>query len=271
MHSTLRITQNCNLNCLHCYSHSPQKTKDLPTQKIKSIIDILTKNNITHITISGGEPFTRHDATELISYSAKKTKTGIVTNATLIDKATAKKLSEINLTRLMISLDGTESHHNRLRAENSYAKAREGIRNCQNNRVPIGISTTLTTINHNHLAGIHNYLKENNIPRWIIQTLKPQGMARHTNLHLTPKQQNTALKTINHLQSTEPDIKISIFNCEQNCSAGTKTISVSPNGDVTPCAFMPGAICANILKDPWDKITAKIKEYQKRGITCFQN
>ncbi|MCK5698325.1 MAG: radical SAM protein, partial [Candidatus Aenigmarchaeota archaeon] len=111
MHSTLRITQNCNLNCLHCYSHSPQKTKDLPTQKIKSIIDILTKNNITHITISGGEPFTRHDATELISYSAKKTKTGIVTNATLIDKATAKKLSEINLTRLMISLDGTESHH----------------------------------------------------------------------------------------------------------------------------------------------------------------
>jgi len=271
MHSTLRITNNCNLNCLHCYSHSTKKTEDLPAQKIKSIIDILTKNNITHITISGGEPFTRHDIIEILSYSAKKTKTGIVTNATLIDKTTAKKLSQINLTRLMISLDGKEYHHDLLRSKNSYAKAQKGIINCQNNRVPIGISTTLTKINHNHLPDIHNYLKENNISRWIIQTLKPQGMAKHTNLHLTPQQQNTALKTLDRLKSTEAGIKISIYNCEQNCSAGKNTISVSPNGDVTPCAFMPDAICANILKDPWDKITAKIKEYQKKGITCFQN
>ncbi len=271
MHATLRITQNCNLNCLHCYSHSPQKTKDLSTQKIKTIIDILTKNNITHITISGGEPFTRNDTAEILSYSAKKTKTGIVTNAALIDRATAKKLSKINLTRLIISLDGTEKLHNLLRNKDIFKKTQTGITNCQKHGIPIGISTTLTTINHNHLTDIHNYIKENNITHWIIETLKPQGMARNTNLNLTPEQQNTALKTIDHLKSTESGIKISIFNCEQNCSAGKNTLSVSPNGDVTPCAFMPGAICANILEDPFDKITAKIKEYQKRGITCFQN
>ncbi len=273
MFSTLRITSNCNLKCLHCYSNSSGESdaKDLPAAKIKSIIDILCKNNITHITISGGEPFTRHDITEILSYSAKKTNTGIVSNGTLIRKSTAKALSQIRLTNLMISLDGKEELHDRLRGKNAYKKTQKGISHCLDNKIPLGISTTITQINHEHIMDVHKYLKENNIHRWAIETLKPQGRAKASSLQLKTEQQKTILKTLNHLKSKEKDIKISIYDCEKNCSAGTKTISVSPNGDITPCAFMPDAVCANILKDPWDTIAAKIREYNTRGATCFQS
>ncbi|MFH1433236.1 MAG: radical SAM protein [archaeon] len=272
MFSTLRITSNCNLRCLYCYSGSSRdkQAKDLSTAKIKSIIDRLLSNKITHITISGGEPFTRHDICEILSYSAKRTKTGIVSNGTLISKIMAKRLSKIELTNLMISLDGPQDIHDILRGKNTYQRAQKGISNCLGSRIPVGISTTLTNINHKHITSIYNYLKENNINRWIIETLKPQGRSKSSNLQLTKEQQQSVKKTLDRLLATEKNIKISVFDCKNCCSAGTKTISVSPDGTVTPCAFMPDALCGNILKDPWGTIIPKVKEFQERGITCFQ-
>lgn len=273
MYSTLRITSNCNLRCLYCYSNADDENpaKDLSSTKIKSIIDTLIKNKINHITISGGEPFTRDDICEILSYSSDKTKTGIVSNGTLINKSTAKKLSSIDLSNLMISLDGPKDIHDILRGKDSFIPAQRGISNCLDLGIPVGISTTLTCINHSYITDIYNYLKENNIKRWVIETLKPQGRSKESGLQLKEEHKNSALKILNSLSSTEKNIKISIFNCETNCSSGTKTLSVSPDGNVTPCAFMPNALCGNILKDPWDHITTKIKEFQTKRIMCFQN
>lgn len=250
-------------------SNPQKKTKDISTGRIKSIIDILTKNNINRITISGGEPFTRRDITEILSYSSKKAETGAVSNGTLIDMHTAEKLSGINLTRIMISLDGNESAHDALRGKGAHKKAKEGISNCKKCGVPVGISTTLNSLNHESIMEVYDYLKRNNINRWIIETLKPQGRAKEKNLSLEKKQQDSAIIALNKLIAKEESIKISIYNCEKNCTAGKTAISVGPNGDVTPCAFIPHAVCGNILKDSWDTIKANIEKY--RGTTCFQS
>ena len=122
MFSTLRVTSQCNLECLHCYSANSGCGKELTTQGIKSTIDILVDNRVDHITISGGEPFLRSDIFEILKYSSLKTKTGIVCNGTLIDRSVAIALSKINISRLMISVDGIGVIHDKMRGKNTYTK-----------------------------------------------------------------------------------------------------------------------------------------------------
>ncbi len=269
MFSTLRVTSRCNLECLHCYSADSGCGKELTTQEIKSAIDILVDNGVGHITISGGEPFLRSDIFEILKYSSLKTKTGIVCNGTLIDKSAAKALSKIDISRLMVSVDGIGEVHDRMRGKNTYTRTEKGIFNSLNYGIPLGVSTTLTGLNCNHIIEIYDFLKKNNISRWIIEKLKPVGRAVESNICMGAKEDEVVMNLLMRLKAEDKNMDISIYDCANNCSAGIKTISVNPNGDVTPCAFMPQAVCGNILTDSWDAITEKIGGLRLKGSTCF--
>ncbi len=269
MFSTLRATSRCNLECLHCYSADSGCGKELTTQEIKSAIDVLVDNGVNHITISGGEPFLRSDIFEILKYSSLKTKTGIVCNGTLIDKSAAKALSEIDISRLMISVDGIGAVHDKMRGKDAYSRTEKGIFNSLNYGIPLGASTTLTKLNCNHIMEIYDFLKKNNISRWIIEKLKPVGRAIESDIYIGAKEDDIVMKLLMRLKAEDKNMDISIYDCAHNCSAGIKTISVNPNGDVTPCAFMPQAVCGNILTDSWGAITEKIGGLRLKGSTCF--
>ena len=269
MFSTLRVTSQCNLKCLHCYSANSGCGRELTTDEIKSAIDTLVDNGVDHITISGGEPFLRRDIFEILKYSSMKTKTGIVCNGTLIDECAAKALSKIDISRLMISVDGVGAVHDRMRGKDTYSRTEKGIFNGLSYGVPLGVSTTLTKLNCNHIIEIYDFLKKNNVSRWIIEKLKPVGRARGSNICMGAKEDEVVMELLMRLKAEDRDMNISIFDCANNCSAGLKTISVNPNGDVTPCAFMPQAVCGNILTDSWGMITEKIGGLRLKGSTCF--
>lgn len=269
MFSTLRVTSRCNLECLHCYSADSGCGKELGTQEIKSAIDVLADNGVGHITVSGGEPFLRSDIFEILKYSSLKAKTGIVCNGTLIDKSAAKALSKIDISRFMISVDGVGVVHDRMRGKGAYTKTEKGIFNSLSYGIPLGASTTITALNCNHIIEIYDFLKKNNISRWIIEKLKPVGRARDSNICMGTKENDAAMNLLMRLKAEDNSMEISIFDCARNCSAGIKTISVNPDGGVTPCAFMPQAVCGNILNDSWDGITEKIGALRLKGITCF--
>ncbi len=270
MFSTLRVTCRCNLKCLHCYSAEVSCGNELRTCEVKSAIDILARNGVDHITISGGEPFLRSDIFDILKYSSKRAKTGIVCNGTLLDKSAARRLSGIDISHIMVSVDGTGDAHDKLRGKNAYSKTVKGVMNCLDYGLPLGVSTTLSRLNSNHIMDIYDFLKENNIRRWIIEKLKPVGRAKEANIHIEKKDEDVLMDILRQLKAGDADMNISVYDCAANCSSGIKTISVSPNGDVTPCAFMPDAICGNILHDPWNDIAAKIREFQTGGVTCFQ-
>ncbi len=271
MFSTLRVTSSCNLQCRHCYSANSNKERELSADEFSSVIDILVKKRVNHITISGGEPFTRPDICDILAYSSKKAKTGIVCNGTLLSNTIAERLADIELSHLMISLDGIGTVHNNLRGKGAYRQAEKGINNSLNHNLPLGISTTLTCLNCTHIMDIYDFLCENNIRRWIIETVKPVGRAKDADIYLDTQSEHHITETLTKLNASNPNIKISVYDCKDNCTAGIKTISINPNGDVTPCAFMPHAVCGNILKDIWKTIDANLSEFHKRGIKCFQN
>jgi radical SAM protein with 4Fe4S-binding SPASM domain len=90
----------------------------------------------------------------------------ISTNGTLITREKARILKEIGLSYVGISLDGMEAVNDRFRGvAGAYAKALEGIRNCQEAGIKVGLRFTVNKANVTEIPKIFDLLEEMQIPR----------------------------------------------------------------------------------------------------------
>lgn len=116
----------CNLGCLHCceeagHSMPDEMTKEQAIDFCNQIADL----NIPYMAISGGEPLLCphiFDVCEVIRNSNISLK--IETNGEFIDGETSRKLADLKLRSVQVSLDGaTAETHERLRLTGDWEKA----------------------------------------------------------------------------------------------------------------------------------------------------
>ena len=163
------MTQQCNLKCVHCYAHATEKARrdELATNEAKVMIDDLAVFGAPVLLFSGGEPFMRKDLFELANYAVSKgMRTVISTNGTLITLEKAKQLKKIGLSYVGISLDGMEKTNDHFRGvKGAFQKALEGIENCKNAGIKVGLRFTINKQNIQELPDIFTLLEERDIPR----------------------------------------------------------------------------------------------------------
>jgi 12,18-didecarboxysiroheme deacetylase len=162
-------TRRCNLKCVHCYAHAKDIPYDneLTTEEGKALIDDLAGFGVPVILFSGGEPMVRKDLPELAGYAVQKGIRAVIsTNGTLITPDKAKILKEIGLSYVGVSLDGMEEIHDKFRGvEGAFQKAMEGIRNCQDVGIKVGLRFTINKFNVEEIPAIFDLLEEREIPR----------------------------------------------------------------------------------------------------------
>jgi len=127
---TWSLTAKCNLNCKHCYSESSQDAgdDDLTTDEVLRVIDEIADWGIGLLIFDGGEPLLRNDFFQIADYSAgKRLTTGIGSNGTMIDAATARRLVSAGIRYASISIDGADADtHDAFRGEaGNFKKALE--------------------------------------------------------------------------------------------------------------------------------------------------
>ena len=163
------ITRRCNLRCIHCYSQSRdiEYTNELTTQQGRELIDDLAHFGVPVVLFSGGEPLMRKDLPELASYAISKGMRAVIsTNGTLINRNMAKRLKEIGLSYIGVSLDGMQETNDRFRGvEGSFDAALEGMRNCKRENIKVGLRFTINKKNVADIPAIFSLLEEENIPR----------------------------------------------------------------------------------------------------------
>lgn len=163
------ITRRCNLKCVHCYAHAKdiEFDNELSTDDGKRIIDDLSAFGAPVILFSGGEPLVRKDLPELADYAVSKGMRAVIsTNGTLITAGIAKTLKEIGLSYVGISLDGMKAIHDKFRGINgSFEKALDGIRNCQNAGIKVGLRFTVNKQNVVDVPKVFDLLEEMEVPR----------------------------------------------------------------------------------------------------------
>ncbi|MEE9366038.1 MAG: radical SAM protein, partial [Dehalococcoidales bacterium] len=173
------ITRNCNLKCVHCYNDSGtgKTCNDATTPEAKAVIDDLARFGVPSVLFSGGEPLMRHDLFELIGYAGDKgLRTVISTNGTLISKEAAKTIKDRGVSYVGISLDGIGEINDKFRGvDGAFQRAVEGIKNCQDAGIRIGLRLTLTKRNVQDLAALFDFFEANNIERACFYHLVPCG------------------------------------------------------------------------------------------------
>jgi 12,18-didecarboxysiroheme deacetylase len=163
------ITRRCNLKCLHCYAHAKNIPFDneLSTMEGKKMIDDLAGFGVPVLLISGGEPLVRKDLPELAAYAVGKGMRAVIsTNGTLITPQMADTLKKIGLSYVGISLDGMEEINDRFRGvKGAFRSALEGIENCKNAGIKVGLRFTINRINVSEIPDLFKLIEEKDIPR----------------------------------------------------------------------------------------------------------
>lgn len=164
-HITFVITYDCNFRCPYCFegvassdsvsknkkAFSCTKTEVITPALIDAALDLVGED-LQSIGLFGGEPLLPKNRTALeylISKAPKKTY-NITTNGYYLEEFFGL-LSKIQISHIMVTLDGEEKTHNSRRflanGKPTYKKIMDGIKKCLENNIHICIRMNLDASN----------------------------------------------------------------------------------------------------------------------------
>ena len=268
------ITRKCNLKCPHCYINATtqQLKNELTTEESKNLIDQICEVSRPLLILSGGEPLLRKDVYELISYGAEKgLKMGLGSNGSLIDDVAAKNLKEAGIETVSISLDSNiPAQHDEFRGvRGSWEKAVKAIKALQKNGVLVQVNTTVTQQNYDQIDDIMSLAEKLGVENFHLFFLVPTGRGVKI-ADISPAKYEDMIKTafakaakhkLNVRPSCAPqfmriakDMGLDMRQWIRGCIAGLYYCRVYPNGDITPCPYLPvklGNIREKSFKEIW--------------------
>ncbi|MBF0570102.1 MAG: radical SAM protein [Candidatus Omnitrophica bacterium] len=162
-------SRRCNLNCVHCYSDSCDKSYDgeLTTEEGKALIRDLKEFNVPVLLFSGGEPLMRKDLFELNTYARERgLRTVISTNGTLITPAIARQIKDTGFEYIGVSLDGIGKNNDRFRGKiGAFNDALNGIRNLVAVGQKVGLRFTITGENYRDMTLLFDLVEKEAVNR----------------------------------------------------------------------------------------------------------
>ena len=159
------ITCKCNLKCRHCYNSSDIDSlneNQMSTDEVKMLIDQANEMGVWQFDLTGGEVFLRDDIFEILEYAKLKgMATVIFSNATLLDEEKIIKLKELQIRKLVVSVDGyTSKVHDEFRGvEGALEKTIENIKLMKKHGVDVDINVMLGDHNANEINQLVDYLR----------------------------------------------------------------------------------------------------------------
>jgi len=291
------FTNACNLKCKHCYQRAGIRAIDeLTTEEKFQAVEELARAGVVSIAFSGGEPLVAPDFYDVVGKVKEEGMyAALATNGTLITRKVAKKLKDVGVGYVEISLDSAkpERHDDFRGVPGSFSRALEGIKHCVDQGVFTCVATTVTQLNLHEIPDIIDLTEKLRAQRFMAFNFIPAGRgADVAEIDLSPEQREDLLKMLMNKNfsgriqalSTAPqlarvslqmsggeivapthmyvggraslDLKV-LADFIGGCGAGRLYGALQPNGDVTPCVFMPELIAGNIRKssflDIWNR------------------
>jgi len=286
------FTQACNLQCRHCYQEAGRRQADeLALDEQKQVVDLLAERDVPMIAFSGGEPLMAPTFLEVVRHAAGHgMHLTVATNGTLCTPEKVAAMVEAGLRYAEISLDSVDpKKHDAWRGAAGYwDRAVRGIRNVvRTPGIKCGVAMTVTRWNLAELEPMLEWCIAEGVDTFYAFNFIPTGRARDiTDQDLGPEDRERMLAT---LQKYLVDGRISIMSSAPQygraclelgdptdpvntghygygggrmtrilaryvggCGAGRCYCAIQPNGDVTPCVFMPIKV-GNLRTDPFEK------------------
>lgn len=264
------LSYRCNFSCAHCYSRD-EVAEELPTADIRRIVDILAERQVPFINFGGGEPLIRDDLFEIAAYaSARGLNVSMNSNGWLLDEAAADRLKASGFKSVGISIDSAEAdlHDDFRNMPGSFVRAVAALDALRRVGLKSTMSSVISRINHRHFRDLLQLAREHGVTQVYLHNFKcsGRGFKNRQELDLSPLEWREFYVEALRVKDETTDLAISFDDpviaslpgydenpLVKGSSCGKLSLNLRPNGDITPCGFIP-LVVGNILRDDFDRI-----------------
>jgi len=264
---------------------------ELGTEECFKVIEELAAFAPECVTIlTGGEPLLRRDILEIVQRAAARGLWVVVgTNGVRITENLARRLADAGARGLSLSLDALDAdRHDRFRrVRGAWQNTVEGAAILHRTGLPFIVQTTAGAHNLGELEAIADFAHARLAAKvWNLYFLVPTGRGQFVS-DITPAQYDEVLSSLYRIQGKYQGRMLVNAKCAPHyiktvlerglqpgsgqadteahpirtysggaggCPAGTHYMGIRPNGDVTPCPYLPvfaGSLRGASLSDLW--------------------
>lgn len=239
------FTYKCNLKCKHCYSDSGKSSKtELTTEEALKIVDQLADFGVTSLAFSGGEPMMRKDFFEVAQHAIESgLYVSLATNGTLLNKENVRKLKEIGLHYVEVSVDGANSKtHDLFRGKvGAFEETINGLKNCLSEDICTCIAITGTKNNLTEIPAVFEMAESMGIDRFTLFNFVPTGRGKEiVAVDPSPQEREELLSFFNKKLSEDHKIAI-LSTTPQLARVALQEHSPAQEDIVMPLAHMEAA------------------------------
>ncbi|MBD3206949.1 radical SAM protein, partial [Candidatus Bathyarchaeota archaeon] len=285
-------TDQCNLRCSHCFSHTGEAKGELSLDDVKLILDQLEELGVFEVRLNGGEPFSHPDIKGILrELSERRIRRVIITNGTFLDRDSVALLKKSRTIPTVSLDDSNPDGHDEFRGvKGAFERTIKGMKLLKESGVIFGVNTCIHRGNMRHLKDIVDLAASYGASKIAFLDLKILGkMKDHTNLALSPREYRklaNRLKLLKHLTTrieVSTDAYLSCYPLRESmeelkkgfvsCSAGKTRMSIGSDGGVYPCNTVisdPGWKMGEIRKEGLLDIWFSDKWYPLRGGIKFE-
>ncbi len=289
------FTNMCNLRCLHCYQRADRPLPDELTlsEKLRVVAE-LDRVGVAAIALSGGEPTIHPDFYRIVGEIARRGMyAAVATNGWVFaDMEKLRKAVEKGLRYVEVSIDSANPRkHDWFRGvPGSWHRAVKALENAVKLGVNHAMAVTITKANIGEVDEILDLAESIGVKRIVFFNFVPTGRGKENLwLDLDPVERERFLRKIYRemrrrrieIVSTAPQygrivlqmsgysevapthfyvggdpVSKSLAEFVGGCGAGRIYAAIQPNGDVSPCVFMPVRV-GNLRRESFAEIWVK--------------
>jgi radical SAM protein with 4Fe4S-binding SPASM domain len=284
------LTYNCSEQCIHCYNPGATRNnnevshrgdrEELKLEDYKHIIDELYEQGLTKVCLSGGDPFSKPIAWDIIDYLYQKgIATMIFTNGQRIVNQVDKLANYFPLVVGVSIYSGKPEDHDYItRIKGSWEKSMSVVKRLSELAVPMNIKCCVMRPNVKSYYMVADIAKQYGaVPQFEISlTDSVDGdICVSRNLRLTPELLEIVLRDDNvplYVGKEAPNYGGQPRDLDGvACGAGDNSFCITPEGNMQPCCAFPCSF-GNLKKDSLKAIlqSKALKEWQNVRLKDYE-
>lgn len=245
VHAVFEITENCNLNCFHCYRIKEKAPLYMDFEEFRKVLDFLVSHGLLGIEITGGEPTLHPQFLDIVEYAAQRLQlVGILTNGLFLPSETINRLEEYKEKIFFsISLDSHDpDYHDGFRGvPGAWKRTVANIRKLTSAGYNVRIAMTVTPNNIDHIEKTAESSVELGARMFTYSPMLPFGRAEGTSWSAKDlwRLSEVDKRVKERFKSIIPVASLEGFGTNEitNCGAGWRSITIGPDLKARMCVI----------------------------------
>lgn len=169
----VRVLEACNADCFMCdFALSRDKYRFEPDD-LRSVLARAGREGVRYVRLTGGEPLMHRQCMALLGAIADAgMRSSVITNGYLLPRR-VKELTEVGLDQVIVSIDGLQPTHDRIRATKGlFDRAVAGVSAAVEAGMRVRVNTVVGPENFRETPQLQQLFTDLGVQQWELSSLK---------------------------------------------------------------------------------------------------